>query len=107
MSLKTRMIKIWNSFEDLFFKNHACLSCRKEIPDGTQFCLCKQCFKNIDFLKQDLCEICGDFVLENNRFCDRCKNSKFEFDKSRSLAVYEDFASKIIKRFKYSGKKYY
>ena len=35
-----------------------------------------------------------------------CKNVDYAFDQSRSFAVYEDVASKIIKRFKYGGKKY-
>lgn len=107
MSFKTKMCKLWNYFEDLFFKNHGCLSCRKEIPDGTKYGLCSKCYHDMELLAGNVCEICGDAVLENNNFCDRCKMSKFEFDKSRSFAVYEDVASRIVKRFKYSGKKYY
>lgn len=107
MSFKTRMSKFWNYFEDLFFKNHGCLSCRKEVPDGTKFCLCDKCFHAMELLKGKVCETCGDAVLENNDFCDRCKSSKFDFDKSRSFAVYENVASGMVKRFKYSGKKYY
>ena len=107
MSLKTKINKLWNYFEDLFFKNHACLSCRREIPDGTQFCLCNRCYNELETLKGNLCETCGDVILENNKICDRCKDSSFSFDKSRSFVIYEGVAAKLVKRFKYSGKKYY
>ena len=107
MNLKTRMSRLWNYFEDLFFKNHACLACRKEISDDTQFCLCEKCFGALEVFKGTICEKCGDVVLADNNFCDRCKTTKFEFDKNRSFAVYEDVAAKMVKRFKYSGKKYY
>jgi len=102
-----RFAKLLSGFEDLFFKNHSCLSCRREIPDGTEFSLCKKCFEEIDLLKGNLCMVCGDDVLENNLFCDRCKNNNYCFDESKSFAVYEGVASKLVKRFKYSGKKYY
>ena len=107
MNFKARISKLWNGFEDLFFKNHSCLSCRREIPDGTNFSLCKNCLDSIELLNECICEICGDVVLEGNRFCDRCKISKFHFDKSRSFSVYEDVSSNLVKRFKYSSKKYY
>ena len=107
MNFKSRLVKLWNGFEDLFFKNHACLLCRREIPDGTNFSLCKNCLESIEQLKGNICETCGDKILEDNKICDRCKSSKFSFDKSRSFSIYEDVSAKLVKRFKYSGKKYY
>lgn len=107
MNFKARLVKLWNGFENLFFTNHACLSCRKEIPDGTNFSLCKNCLESIEVLNENICETCGDKILENNKICDRCKTSKFSFDKSRSFSIYEDVSARLVKRFKYSGKKYY
>ena len=107
MKFKAKFSWLWNYFENLFFKNHSCLVCRREIPDGTSFSLCKNCFDELEILNGNICEICGNKVLDENKICDRCKEFKFNFDKSRSFAVYEENASKIVKRFKYSGKKYY
>ena len=107
MNFKERLVKIFNRFENLFFKNHSCLACRKEIPDGTNFSLCKNCFESFELLNEFICETCGDKILEDNKFCDRCKHSKFYFDNSKSFAVYEDVSAILVKRFKYSGKKYY
>ena len=107
MSFKMRLSKIWSSFEDLFFKNHSCLACRREIVDGTKFSLCKNCFDKIEILSGNLCKVCGDCVLDDNLICDRCKVCDYSFDGSKSFAVYEEVAANLVKRFKYSGKKYY
>ena len=93
--------------ESLFLTNHACLSCRREVPDGIRFSLCKDCLGNIDKIDGNICKICGEKILEGNNYCDICRNYKFEFDQSRSYAVYSDVASSIVKRLKYSSKKYY
>lgn len=58
-------------------------------------------------LSGNLCKVCGDSILEDNIICDRCKLCDYSFDENKSFAVYEDVAAKIVKRFKYSGKKYY
>ncbi len=107
MSFKTRLAKILNGFEDLIFKNHSCLSCRREISDGTKFSLCKNCFDELEVFGGNLCKVCGENILKDNLLCDRCKSNSFSFDENRSFAVYEDVASSLVKRLKYSGKKYY
>lgn len=107
MKFKAKFSRLWNCFENLFFKNHSCLVCRREIPDGTSFSLCKNCFSELEFLDGNVCEVCGDKILDENKICDVCKDSRFSFDKSRSFAFYEEKAATLVKRFKYSGKKYY
>lgn len=107
MSLKLRIKDIFSKFEDLLFSNHGCLSCRREIVDGTDYSLCKDCNENLTRIKGNICGICGEKILEDNSFCDLCKGKEYDFDKSRSFSVYEGVSARIIKRFKYNGKKYY
>ena len=107
MSLKSKMIKFWTMFESWIFTNHGCLSCRREIPDGSDFSLCEDCMNCLDEISGNMCKICGEEILENNILCDKCKNIKFNFDSSKSFAYYGDVASNIVKRFKYNSKKYY
>lgn len=107
MSLKSRLVKFVSGVEDLFLSNHACICCRREILDGTPFSLCENCLKNLEKIDGTVCTICGEEVLKNNMYCDRCKTQEYEFDASRSYAYYGEVASRIVKRFKYNGKKYY
>lgn len=107
MSFKSSFVKFWKGLENLFLSNHACLSCRREIPDGTEFSLCEKCASSIEKINGKLCKVCGEMIIEDNEICDRCKLVKYNFDKSHSFAVYDDVIAKIVKRFKYNGKKYY
>lgn len=107
MGLKEKLNKLWQGFENLIFTNHACLSCRREIEDGTEYSLCKNCNKNLERIGGVVCKTCGEKILEGNTFCDRCKQINYDFDYSNSFAEYGEIASRIIKRFKYNGKKYY
>lgn len=107
MSIKERFTKWLNSFENLFMKNHSCISCGREILDGTKFQLCDKCFYGLEKLDVELCEKCGDKVLVGNKICDHCKTFDYHFDENRSYCYYSDASSKIVKRFKYSHKKFY
>lgn len=107
MSFKLSLAKFWNNFENLFLSNHACLACRREIPDGTEFSLCEKCLNSMQKIEGKVCKICGEKIIEGNEICDRCKLVKYSFDCSHSFAIYDDVTSKIVKRFKYNGKKYY
>lgn len=107
MSIKEKFVKFLNKFENLIFTNHACLSCRREIEDGTEYSLCKDCNKNMERINGTLCQKCGEKILEGNSFCDRCKQINYDFDYSNSFAVYNEITSRIVKRYKYNGKKYY
>ena len=100
-------VGLLNRFEDLFLKNHGCLSCRREIADGTKFSLCKNCFENLEIIEGNICKKCGEEIPHENSICDTCKNTDYDFDRSRSFAKYGEIASAIVKRFKYNGKKYY
>lgn len=107
MGLKEKLARGWRKFENLIFVNHACLSCRREIEDGTEYSLCDKCNKDMGRIGGTLCQKCGEEIVKGNSFCDRCKQVDYDFDYSNSFAVYDEIASRIVKRFKYNGKKYY
>lgn len=95
MDLKLKMKHIYNKLENLLFENHSCISCAREIPDGTNFSLCTDCLNNMS-------EIKDDFKVINYY------NSKdYHFNKSISFYKYGEVSSSIIKSFKYSNKRYY
>lgn len=107
MSFKLKFAKLFNKFEDLFLSNHACISCRREILDGTKFSLCEKCLNNMPVIKGKTCCKCGDKLFADVMICDRCKDFNFHFDKNVSFSKYDDVSANIVKRFKYSSRKYY
>ena len=108
MDLKEKLRNMINGLEDLFLNNHACICCRKEIPDGTNnFSLCDKCLSEISKISGSSCKICGEEVDINVSFCGNCNKDKYYFDKNTSFANYELVAAKIVKRFKFYSKKYY
>lgn len=107
MSVKEKIVKFFNWFEDLFMTNHSCIGCGMEIADGTKFQLCDFCKIKVHKISGDVCKKCGDEVLSGNNFCDYCKNVEYKFDENCSYCYYDEVSAKIVKRFKYNGRKYY
>lgn len=107
MNLLKKMKEILCSFENLFMKEHECLSCLREIKDGSTFQLCDKCLKDVQFLNDCVCAKCGEKLNKASLVCDLCKDKDYVFDKNISSCYYTDVPAKIVKRFKFHGKKYY
>ena len=107
MNFRRIFKKCFCGLEDLFLSNHACLCCRREIPDGTEFSLCENCYKDLDKIEGNVCKFCGEKLDGIVVVCDRCKFAKYNFEKNVSFAYYDGVAGRIVKRFKYSSRKYY
>lgn len=103
---KEKIKKILNKFDSMLFVNYSCINCGKEIFDNYNFCLCEKCFSKLDIIKFPICQICGE-SLGNTLKCENCYNKNYHFDKNLSFCYYNDVASNIIKKFKYSNKKFY
>lgn len=108
MSFKKKIIDLLNRFEDLFMTSHSCMSCGKEIEDGTKFNLCENCLNSLDKIEGRLCKKCGEEIVgENVRVCDYCKERDYKFNSNHSCFYYNAVSASIIKNFKYNGRKYY
>ncbi len=107
MSFRERFLKIFNKIEDVLMPFHSCIACGKEIPDGSNFQICKECLLGIEFIGGNICSKCGEKLIEGSLLCDYCKDFNYHFDKNISCCYYDDAAAKIIKDFKFKGKKFY
>ena len=86
---------------------HSCLTCANYIQDEHSFCY--ECLKQIDFISDSLCKICGrPFTLDLSDLvssCAKCMLNKPSFDSARALMKYDNkIAKKIIYNFKYNDK---
>lgn len=107
MSLLKKIKNLFISFEDMVSKEHSCIVCAKEIPDGTNFQMCENCCLNIEKIEGKICSKCGDKLDDGKLRCDKCNDFDYNFKSNRSYCYYDEASAKIIKSLKYGGRKYY
>ena len=107
MNLFRKIKNLLLSIEDSLSKEHACISCDREILDGSEFQLCEKCLNNMQKIKEPICIKCGEMLENGNLNCVFCKGFNYAFKSNRSIFYYNDESSKIIKGLKYNQRKYY
>ena len=91
--------------EKYFFNERwKCNLCGKELFDGEYFCA--DCQNSLVKIGKDFCLHCGRRVLTPVNYCETCKGFLTAIDLGRSVYEYDDTSSKLVKGFKYYGKKY-
>ncbi len=82
----------------------SCSYC-KEMTEGNDMLLCVECFSQLKFIKAPYCTCCGRsfFSGSDNHLCGYCLKSCWNFDKARSIFVYEEIIAGLIHGLKYSG----
>ena len=92
-------------------ENISCILCDKPIKKVNTYSLCKDCFKELNFI-QDGCIKCGKPIIYHSLEkidicgCSYCFNKSFYFDKSISCIEYSDISKSMILGFKYKNKTY-
>jgi ComF family protein len=89
-----------------YFLPQGCLSCRSVLALEEEGPLCPHCFKEIKYLSESHCSICGDpFPHEEiaSHVCGECLSKPPPFEWARSLFELEPTLAKVIHSFKYRG----
>lgn len=107
MKIFTKLKNLALSIENSLSKEHSCISCGREILDGSDFQLCDNCLKSMQKIDGLLCLKCGEMLEDGNLNCKFCENFDYAFNSNRSIVYYNDVSSKIVKDLKYNGRKYY
>jgi competence protein ComFC len=102
-------MSFWNkvkAFIKKFFFNSkwTCNVCGREIFDGKYFC--EDCENTFPFNDGPICNHCGRKVVANTNYCLTCRDRLLSIDCARSVFVYDEPISQLIKGAKYDGKKY-
>ena len=82
-----------------------CALCKKLIQ--TNHALCPDCFKEIHFIEEPLCPICGTPLEYENKYnclCSDCLKKKPIYAQARSVFVYDAFSRNLILPFKHADK---
>lgn len=88
---------------DLLFPP-TCPHCKEMTGHQNRF-LCVECFSLLNFIKTPYCTCCGRSFSsgDDNHLCGDCLKSSWNFDKARSIFVYEEIIAGLIHGLKYSG----
>ena len=83
-------------------KHLTCDLCGKEVFHGED--VCADCKKTLIPVGETYCLKCGRRTTKPYSVCPSCEKS--DVDLSRSAFIYDEGIAKLIKRFKYDGRKY-
>ena len=95
----------------IYPENISCILCNKPIKKINTYSLCKDCFKELNFI-QDGCIKCGKPIIYHSLEkidicgCSYCFNKSFYFDKAISCIEYSNISKSMILGFKYKNKTY-
>lgn len=96
----------------IYPKNITCIICDKPIYLDNSYSMCKDCFKELQFIK-DGCLKCGrpiinhSLEMEDISCCSECYNKTYYFDRGISCIEYDTISKKIALDFKYKSKTYF
>ena len=93
--------KISNGITDLFAPTFRCLSCGKDVFDGTGFC--PQCAKNVVYNNGKTCKRCGVGIDGEEDYCGNCAYDKIYFDGAYSVFSYEGAVQQAILSMKFNN----
>jgi len=78
----------------------ACVACHQKLDDGKDM-LCERCQSLIKPVEPGSCPKCGS-ILEDGA-CETCRQTRFDFELSRSVYHYEEPLPTMIHALKYRG----
>jgi ComF family protein len=91
-----------DSARDLFFPSR-CLHCGLSLGVAGRLRLCSDCLSLVAPLVHPLCVCCGTpFSGGTDHLCGECLNSRFAFDRARSLFYHREPVSSLIVNLKFN-----
>ncbi len=104
---KEKLKSLKEKFLDMLFPKHIkCIFCDEELDDRAVHDTCYHCLNTQPIIKRS-CEKCGSPLSENNtNVCANCKANNFDYDRAKSVFIYENDVVTLMHRFKYSGMKF-
>jgi len=79
-----------------------CVACRTLV--GSHGSLCSECWKQIYFISEPFCYVCGlpfDYSLGKSALCGTCLKQKPSYTQARALFTYNEFSKNPILSLKY------
>lgn len=90
----------------LYPLDFSCNNCGMELAKPTRSGLCDSCNDKLEYNNGGICITCGRKTESETNYCLSCQNNKRYFEFCRSPLVYTGTARKLIKNYKFAGKRY-
>ncbi len=105
-----RAFQIYQDFAELFMPS-MCYFCKGYIEPWEHY-LCQGCLKEIEYVKQPVCDICGTTInklrpTSEKIICAACLKTQPPYNKARFAAIYKNQLKLAILDFKYKSGLYY
>jgi len=91
---------------DIFPENYTCIACNAEMDHDDKYVLCDKCKKDIAFIDDKSCQVCGARIFADTHICTDCMANSRVVDRNYSAVVYDGVMKKLIHDYKYGGKEY-
>lgn len=97
--------------EFIYPENITCIICNKPIDKKNTYSICKSCFKELHFIKEE-CIKCGKPIIYHSlekqdiQGCSYCFDKQFYFDKAISCIEYAKNSKSIVYKLKYNNQTY-
>ena len=99
-------MKFLDYLKALFFpKDIKCIICDEDIFNNEKYCICDKCKSKLK-INDNGCNKCGAPLHSLAKFCMRCKNDTYYFDKALSPFIYDGEIKNLIYKIKYANAKY-
>ena len=100
------MIKPLEKLLDLIYPRR-CPVCDGILSRGEKY-FCKACCRDLSSVSEPYCMKCGKMLsAQENEYCGDCIIHAHNYDRGRSLLLYDEAIKKSLYRFKYSARKEY
>lgn len=84
-----------------------CLNCEALVPEHGALCL--ECWRNIPFITDPMCDCCGQpfaYNIAEGAHCGECLKERPPYAKARAVFVYGDQSKQLVTKLKYNDQLY-
>lgn len=97
------MLSLFGAIQDLLFPP-TCVGCTRRLDSSRPPLFCSECLDKLAFIASPRCPCCGmPFAVGTDHLCGDCLQQRYDFDRARSLLLYQSPLADIIRQLKFGG----
>lgn len=103
-----KLQRIKEIIKEMFFPSKIkCIICQEEMFKDNKYCVCEECFTNLPFNGDKVCNKCGMKIDDDGEYCLSCKQHiRKPYEKAFAPFEYKNEIIRLIHKLKYSNAKW-